>query len=394
MTARNSPRATGSRPPGDPSDLVFRTSPDWDLLVFDRLSPPERRAVGEQIEDPNLYGVLRRQDGGAIKVIDRDLALLLFTLEHPGSLPRFLRRELEPEPLRRWVRGLVADGVLELAHQGGFLRRAEALDVLGDGDRGPQTGSRLQRLALTALEHASAMPAASRARRARCLYEFNGRPLTPSWQARLPDETAVGGWLGLDGENGARWDLRGQRSTTGSWTAWSAGRGEREGRGPDFKLYVSPLPEDLPAAVELLAASQASMPASHWKIARSLDAVLRPDKLMLYFNDFDALSEAAELLSRRLSGLRPQGVPFTADIGLDGLLSWGADPPASRHLASWRPRASWRSWITDRLAEAICDAFDHCPAEPWRLALDTLALEGVDTATWSPDPIRWSVGDP
>ena len=373
--------------PGDLSQYVFRTSRDHELLVFDRMSAREIRLVGEQADEPDLYGVFRSRADGAMRVVDRDMALLLFTLQRSGALPRFLRREFEPRALRRWVRGLLADGILELAHRDRFLSRAEALAVLEGEETAPVVGSRLNRLSLTALEHASALPGWSRAGRSRCLYEFNRRPKTPTWRSRLPADGAVAAWLGLDADIGARWDLCGRRGAAGGWLGWSSG--DRESAGDAFKLYVSPLPDDLPAAVELLTRPLGRLRARHWKIANRRDGVLRPDKLVLYFDDLESLKAAAEVLSNRLAALRPQGVPFTADAGLDGLLSWGADPPAAR-LTSWRPRTSWRSWLADRLAEAIADALERGEAEPWRPALDSLALEGVDTTTWAPDPVRWS----
>jgi hypothetical protein len=130
--------------------------------------------------------------------------------------------------------------------------------------------------------------------------------------------------------------------------------------------------------------------------------LLRPDKLVAYFPDFDSLAGAAGVLADRLAGIPPHGVPFTAEIGGDGLLSWGVDPPR-REGGKARGEESWRLWLTHRLARALL-AVRHMNAaqggpgghdgqaggpEPWQLALERLRLEGVSTETWTPGPLLW-----
>jgi hypothetical protein len=99
-------------------------------------------------------------------------------------------------------------------------------------------------------------------------------------------------------------------------------------------------------------------------------------------------------MTARLAGVAAQGVPFTSEIGGDGLLSWGMDPPQTA-ARSWNGRLSWRLWLTHRLARALisaCRSPESSTAEPWRFALERLRLEGVDTATWTPAASLWSEG--
>jgi hypothetical protein len=119
--------------------------------------------------------------------------------------------------------------------------------------------------------------------------------------------------------------------------------------------------------------------------------LLRPDKIVAYFPDFERLAKAAEAVSARLGGVPAQGVPFTSEIGGDGLLSWGMDPPASE-LAAWGGRESWRLWLTHRLARALLAARSAEGLEPWRFALERVRLEGIDTASWTPAASLWSRG--
>jgi hypothetical protein len=88
-----------------------------------------------------------------------------------------------------------------------------------------------------------------------------------------------------------------------------------------------------------------------------------------------------------VQGLRPHGVPFTAAIAADGMLSWGTDPPGNR---SGTGGGSWRSWVTGRLADYLAAArptpSEGVPVEPWQIALERIRLDGVDTDTWVPRP--------
>jgi hypothetical protein len=103
------------------------------------------------------------------------------------------------------------------------------------------------------------------------------------------------------------------------------------------------------------------------------------------------LAELAAAAAPALSGCPPHGVPFTAALTPDGLLSWGVDPPRSSCLPGWRGVESWRLWVTDRLARALLRARSLGCADlpPWRYARLRLALEGVDTAEWLPADVDW-----
>lgn len=380
-------------------DRVFRTNPSFELVVADRLSAEERRLWGDQLEDPSCYGVLRPKAGGQAKAIDRDLALLLFTLQLPGPLPTFLCREMESKVLLRWVRGLMAAGILELEEDGRFLLGGEALGSLENAQKTLATTpaskltSRLGRISQAALVTASALPNANRKSRAQWLYGYHRQPITPRWRALLRSQGEIQAWLGLDGKPGLRLDALGRRLTEGSWISWDFEQRPRPGSGPTFKLYISPRAGDIPTALAGLSKVLGRFDAFHLKVGRDLPGLWRADKLMLYFADFDGMTTAAEQLRSLFGDLEPQGVPFTADMGLGGLLSWGGDPPLRRH---WNPeptRSSWRQWVTERLAAAFDEvgSFGESESFPaWRRVTDLLALEGINTETWSPDPLRWA----
>ncbi|MCH9649447.1 MAG: hypothetical protein K0U98_14490 [Deltaproteobacteria bacterium] len=379
---------------------VFRTSPSCELVVVDRLTAEEKRLWGDQLEGLSSYGVLRSKAGGEARAIDRDLALLLFTLQLPGPLPTFLCREMEPKVLLRWIRGLLAAGILELEMDGCFLNSEEALACFEDTQQEPapmptepRLPARLKDISRAALVSASTLPDATSKKRARWLYGYHRQPVTPYWRAKLQTQEQIQEWLGLNGEPGLRLDGLGKRLIERGWASWDFVERPRPGSEPTFKLYVSPRAKDLPVALAGLSEILGPLDAFHLKVGCDLPNILRADKLMLYFATFEAMATAAERLQSRFGDLEPQGVPFTAEIGLEGLLSWGGDPPLSRHWSPEPTRRSWRQWITERLAEAFdeVDSLGGSESFPaWRRVTDLLALEGINTETWSPDPLRWT----
>ncbi len=182
-----------------------------------------------------------------------------------------------------------------------------------------------------------------------------------------------------------------------SWRrrAPAAGRGAARGAAT-YKLYVSPQPEALPIAFGDILAALAAAGAPQLKIGADFRGVLRPDKIVAHFPDFESLAAGAARLAERLGGMggmggiAAQGVPFTAEIGGDGLLSWGVDPPLpAGRSAAWRE--SWRTWLCRRLALALLAGRGSAP-EPWRFALERLRLEGVDTESWAPGALVFHQG--
>jgi hypothetical protein len=141
-------------------------------------------------------------------------------------------------------------------------------------------------------------------------------------------------------------------------------------------------------AVAAVAGSLADAPGVNgFKIARSLPGLCRPDKLVVYFDRLDDLRLGAARLTAEMDGVAAQGVPFSAAVTLDGLLSWGADPPLG--LAA---PMSWRTWVAERLAEYLVMARGRdggAGMEPWQIALHRLRLAGIDTDTWVPRSGMW-----
>jgi hypothetical protein len=365
---------------------ILRANPGYELVLLDRLSEADRDALEGEHE---LYGVLRSRAGADLqpRTAAADTALLFLTLTQAARLPSYVRTRLGASTERAIAR-LVLDGVLEIEHNGELLSGVQASEaLLGDGSSGGQ--GRIGELSLAALRYGQQlaalgvvqMPLASR------LYGYGRRPITAALRERLPSLAAIEEHLGIDAQGDSRALLDADwievapepGATQRYWRTWHArwapgGDGRWDG---GYKLYVSP---SLYALGDALASVAGSLAGAHgvraFKVAERLDGLCRPDKLVVYFDRLEDLQAGAFRLREALAGAPAHGVPFTAAITSDGLLSWGADPPLLDG-----ERASWRQWVTERLAEYL-EAACGSEIEPWQFALRRLRLAGIDPDGW------------
>ncbi len=356
--------------------------------------------MGALARDPDVYGVLRprgRSKGLSVKSVSRDIALLLFTLQEPGSLPRYVLDALG-EGLEPTIMRLVFDGVLEVRFKGGMRSGPEASEYLCAEVTPFIENGVIPGLSARALRYASNLGIENRVTLSAKLYTYNTAPASARWRRLLPDENAVEKYLGIASTALMRAVERGwsrtQRGDGGGWIGWtSQAVPERRSAPSTHKLYVSPACTDIPSAFEAVAESVARSSAFHWKVGSDVYGLLRPDKMVVYFRDYSELQSTAADILQRLQGCEAQGVPFTAELASNGLLSWGIDPQTERYAAPWKVRESWRSRICDILAGALVQA-NAAPAagtQAWTYAMERLRLEGIDTRTWAPTrALSWS----
>jgi hypothetical protein len=381
--------------------LVFRANPRYELVPVDRLTDGERAVVGDLVDD-DLYGVLRPAPDCRLepRACSPDTALLFLTLGTPGPLPAFARRSLGADVDRVLTR-LVVDGVLELATDDGFRSGSAAAGLVLPGSSSAGQG-RIAELSTAALRYGQALVTLPTEVLAGRLYSYGQRPVSPELRRRMPDVWAVDEYAGIapDGPVGrtlaaAGWVERpqGAESRFAPWRFWAPDPGRREAGHPGradvmHKLYVSPTLDAMPEAGAAVAGSLAtSRGVRGFKVARDVVGLCRPDKIVVYFDRLEDLRHGASRIVEELAGTPAHGVPFTAAITLDGLVSWGVDPPSNRAA-----RTSWRAWVVERLAEYLRGAGqgeDAREVEPWRFALERLRLAGVDTDTWVPASGIW-----
>lgn len=256
----------------------------------------------------------------------------------------------------------------------------------------------LSRLSLEALRSADGLGVSDVSSLFEHLYTYNSVPATPQWCERFRDVDAVrrelnllpGGKLCemLDG----RWVLL-RGTAAPDWLTWVKPLGGEElgAMGPDLKIYLSPAVAALPRAVEVLVEALTFSHATSFKVGADARGLLRPDKIIAYFQTMGDLAESVRQLSDRLADVPPHGVPFTAEAFGDGLLSWSVDPVAHRS-APGEAVPSWREWVCLRLARALAAAKttgnDSKPA--WQIALAAIEGEGIDVERWHPKSNAWS----
>jgi hypothetical protein len=364
----------------DPAACLLRASRGYDLVPRERCTDGEQAALGGAYPDEMPYGILRPRPGSVLppRTVSPDTALLFLTLQQPGPLPAYAHAVLgaaAPDAVTR----LVLDGVLELEHRGAWYTGAPAAELLvQDSDGG---AGRLGSLSLAALRYGQALgdlPAEVLALR---LYGFGRCPMGPELRRALPGAGAVADAVGLGPAGSVRRALAESWSEQpsddgGYWRRWRPRAVPRlNPLRPRVKLYLSPAVEALPDALLALAETLAAAPtAMGFKVGADLGGICRPDKVVVYFDRLDDLHATAQRLVERVRDVPAHGVPFTAAVTGDGLLSWAADPEGT----------SWRLWVSRRLAEHLAAARREPDGpEPWRFALRRLRVDGVD-------PVRWT----
>jgi hypothetical protein len=382
----------------------LRANPGYELVLLDRLEPDERQRILEEAAGRAApYGFLRPAPDSGLepRVASSDTALLFLTLKLSGPCPEYVRKGLG-DRLPATLGRLILDGILEVEVDGTFRSGAAGWAPFESSSTKGRGGGRTAELSEEAMRYGQMLVALANVPAelvATRLYMYGRRPLTPTLRRGMTGRT-----LTEDATKALRlgWIETLPSSSDSPWRSWQPRRPEarRPRSSVSFKLYVSPTTETLPAAVAAVATALADAHGvTGFKVGRTVDGVARPDKLVAYFSSLEELHDGARRIRDRAAACRPHGVPFTAGVTDDGLLSWAIDPP--HRSTDGSARSSWRTWVTARLAEYLVDAqagrarttADAVPpaattpaSEPWQVALTRLSLDGVDTASWVPDP--------
>lgn len=168
------------------------------------------------------------------------------------------------------------------------------------------------------------------------------------------------------------------------WLSWGSKKETINTISPaqcTYKLYISPVVADFfPVFREMLGALNTGN-AFCFKTGNNYHGISRPDKIVVYFENFVSLADTAEKIYSACNSFSSQGVPFTAPLFDSCLLSWGIDPPSSNN----NDAVSWRVWITRELAKGIIESKKNLSGEPWTAALKYVQRKGFDIETWKPD---------
>jgi hypothetical protein len=382
---------------------TFRASPRYRLIARPSLDRDLTAAVAGFLDDPDFYGVLL--DDSEVtpkaKAVCGDTARLFLACSVPGPIPHSVSDRLEALT-DGLIAKLVLDGVLEIRTAHEFVSGPDAFRFLFDRPPHYPLPGRTGALTLAALNAAQAYEGVGVSTLARFLYRYNTVAASPRWQRRFPSSATIADHLctpllpWTSGHVHAIWTMLEVPAADSPWLAWKRCDAEPAGRGAPgvihCKLYISPACEVIREAFHATVSVLVQSRAVGFKVGRDLFGLLRPDKLVAYFSRFEDLDGAAARLAAALGGMPSHGVPFTAALTDDGLLSWGIDPGSDIQTFGWHGAESWRAWVTNRLAEPLqsAQASPALDVPPWLYALANLDLLGIEPTSFTPRTGAWS----
>jgi hypothetical protein len=364
----------------------LRSNPRWRLIAYDQLPACDRRTFEPLTRDPEFFGILSPLGGSAlpVKSVSKEAALLFLTLAEPACLPHLLDI-LFGSSAERCLQQLVLDGIFEVELDGRFVSGPAALRERESSTLATSKHP-LAQLSADAIAYGAGFDALSIPELAARLYLFNQAPSSPTLQRRFADDDRVIAFAASGSEALRRRLLRWQAQPANeSWLSW---RRDIDAPAHRYKLYISPDLDHLPGAFAIALEAFEQAQCQLFKLGRGAFGLLRSDKLVAYFENLDQLHQASEHILRAVKGASVQGVPFSAPIDADGLLSWAMDPPRFELVLAEQQFQSWRQWLTGRIAlytVAAKEAIGDVAAFVRR----RLELDGVDPVTWNPNLAIW-----
>ena len=357
----------------------IRLNPVYRLLPFDELDDTQRASLRELGTDRmnEVAGVLVAPAWSGLpdKVADAAAGRVLEMIRDRGGAG------IE----RQQVLRLLYEAIVVADLDGGTVSGPAAFGPVEGDSWWPEPAGRLADLSHAAVAAIARLDLTNVESVTSRLYWYGRVPLSPRWSRQMRDAEAVLEMMRPALE--PSWVQTMPTEDAGGWLVFAPRNDVQVLRSVDFpyKLYVSALPSELARALPLAVEAITTAGASRFKVGADANGLLRPDKMVVYLRDVDELQAVAAATASALSGCLAHGVPFTAAIADDGLLSWGGDPVLA-DAPLGRGRESWRLSICRRLAEDLVAArLAHlAPGDATRYALRRLSLDGVDASTFAP----------
>ncbi|HRI19743.1 MAG TPA: hypothetical protein PLA68_02260, partial [Panacibacter sp.] len=318
-------------------ESVFRANPGYLLAESGNLNRPEQEALAGLLKDPEIFGVFKPQDQAtqtSYKLAYKEVALLFYFLQQPGSLPLYFKSTFDDD-VNTTLAKLIMEGIFEIEHCGKYVSGTAAQDalykkeIISHSNFSPGAVHHSSKAIQYAL-HLNNLDTRSIASR---LYCYNTAPMMTQENNLFAKPADVENFLAIGKNDPFAWEISkywNKHSPTEKykWIAWNRkGNFKNYASGNEvYKIYISPVltafPEVFMKSVRVLNKSK----AFSFKTGMDRHGLLRPDKFVVYFYSHADLMQAAALLKKELKGYQAQGVPFTAQLDDDGMLSWGIDP--------------------------------------------------------------------
>jgi hypothetical protein len=240
------------------------------------------------------------------------------------------------------------------------------------------SGGRLAELTRAAVVRAAALTgrveaaAAGPAALAALLYRAGGSVpdgrLDPRWARHVVTAAERTARAGLTGH--ARTDEQ-------HWHSWTAT--DADPATLVHKIYVSPAVCDIATTLGVILTHAPLLGVPAWKVGADLAGLHRPDKIVLYLASAESADRVAATLALTLGSSAAQGVPFTGQVGVTGIVSRGRDVPGT----------SWRADVCRQVAESLFASRAWLGSEARATevaddALTRLAAQGLDVHSWHP----------
>lgn len=376
----------------------FRISPLFRLKEWNELSHQEKELISELHDEMEVYGVFSPLTPAltfSTKVAYRELAFVYLHLSHNGSLPHYATI-LPEDSFGNAIAQLVLDQVLEIEWNGKFVRGANATEALFGKNMfdDNQVSDYLGLLSKQGIEYALHFDNIDMRTIANRLYTYNTQPCDSLVKTIFANESDTRDFVFSVSrkEPGSllnnEWDLLSDPETD-HWLGWTRQSFKNspliQKHCSTYKLYISPVVRDMPGVMAIVLPVLSSSDAFHFKIGNGIQGLLRPDKMVAYFENKLSLLAVAEKLKDKLNGFTAQGVPFTAQVDDKGILSWGVDPPTTEVLESVEG-GSWRCKVTDLLALGIMQAKTEKLDQQQAINLisSRMMVAGINPFNWMP----------
>ncbi|MCF0041409.1 hypothetical protein [Dyadobacter fanqingshengii] len=373
---------------------TFRSNPAFELIEQGNLNQQELHALADLSQDPEFFGVFRRKHteaAGSAKLAYKEVALLFYFLRNAGGLPQYFKSGYDDE-VNLTMAKLILEGIFEIRVEQRFYSGSAAQHFIYEfQEQGRNRQHPLLELSSGAIRYAVQLNEVDTTSLASKLYAYNTVPLLfmPANALKTFEEVEAFLRIGknepLTQELLKNWNKH-EPDRKYSWISWSRKQNRRHDvrLEPTYKIYISPVLEELPAVFEKAVRVLTGSDAFSFKIGMNREGLLRPDKFVAYFTEFDHLITAADRLGPVLKAHKAQGVPFTASLDDAGMLSWGMDS-ASDEILKNREGGSWRAAVTEKLAASISLSKTEKlnQEESVDFVLKKMMLEGVDTTTWT-----------
>jgi hypothetical protein len=345
----------------------LRPGSSYQLVEWNELNITEQKMLSGLHDEAEVYGIFQPLFSSSHltkKVAYKEVALLYLHLNKTNNLPHYLFLSAE-EKLNETITQLVLDNILEIEYEGNFVSGTAAVkaifgETFFENEIIPDY---LSKLSMGAIQYALLLHDLDMRSLSRKLYTFNTTPWNEYAKSKFYAEHSIKEFLFPSANkeiNNLLSEFWLSNLSEGKyWLSWWKKKANEDflitSDKPTFKLYISPVINDLPKVFQRVIPILSASSVFNFKIGGNIEALLRPDKMVVYFENRKELMETASLLKKELKGYKSQGVPFTSQIDEQGILSWGVDPADSAVLSTIEA-GSWRLKVTDQLALAILQA--------------------------------------